>query len=201
MAYAALFFVETGSRAMNHLKNGQRWTFVTRFISGIAALGAIAATVTLVNVPSVSAQAAYGSYVGIGGSLGLTDGTQDVEPRRGGGVVAARYRILELPISLRAQALISDATAIVPTISYDIPLGWQTTAYIGAGVAIQNSDTSTSPVGNKTSFAIQPGIDYVIPNSNLVVFGNAVIAFDAYRDSGGTAAAIQGGLGWNFGER
>jgi len=186
---------------MNHLKNGQRWTFVTRFIPGIAALGAIAATVTLVNVPSVSAQAAYGSYVGIGGSLGLTDGTQDVEPRRGGGVVAARYRILELPISLRAQALISDATAIVPTISYDIPLGWQTTAYIGAGVAIQNSDTSTSPVGNKTSFAIQPGIDYVIPNSNLVVFGNAVIAFDAYRDSGGTAAAIQGGLGWNFGER
>ncbi len=182
---------------MNHQRNGQHWTLPT----GLVAWGAIATTVMLFNAPSASAQAAYGSYVGVGGSLGLTNGSQDVEPRRSGGVVAVRYGILELPISLRAQALISNATAIVPTVSYDIPLNWQTTAYIGAGLAIQNSRTSTSPVGNKTSFAIQPGIDYVIPNSNLVVFGNAVIAFDAYRDGGGTAAAIQGGLGWNFGQR
>jgi hypothetical protein len=183
---------------MNHAKSGRRW-LATGLTTGV--VGAIAAACTLLNAPSASAQAAYGSYVGIGGSLGLTDGTEGLEPKRNGGVVAVRYRILELPISLRAQALISDATAIVPTVSYDIPLSWQTTAYIGAGVAIQDSDTSTSPVGNKTSFAIQPGIDHVIPNSNLVVFGNAVIAFDAYRDSGGTAAAIQGGLGWNFGQR
>ncbi|MBW4514210.1 MAG: porin family protein [Timaviella obliquedivisa GSE-PSE-MK23-08B] len=168
---------------------------------GLLALSTIATIVALFNASHASAQAAYGSYIGVGGSLGLTDGTEDVEPRRGGGVVAVRYNILELPISLRAQALVSDVTAIVPTVSYDIPLNWQTTAYIGAGVAIQNSDTSSSPVGNKTSFAIQPGIDYVVPNSDLVVFGNAVIAFDAYRDSGGTAAAIQGGLGWNFGQR
>jgi opacity protein-like surface antigen len=191
---------------MNCFSSGQHWTLPnwtlpTGLPTGVFALSAIATLGTLFNAPYASAQAAYGSYIGVGGSLGLTDGTQDVEPRRGGGVVAVRYSILELPISLRAQALISDATAIVPTVSYDIPLNWQTTAYIGAGVAIQNSDTSTSPIGNKTSFAIQPGIDYVIPNSNLVVFGNAVIAFDAYRDSGGTAAAIQGGLGWNFGQR
>jgi hypothetical protein len=185
---------------MNHLNNGQRWTLPTGLMTGMLAWSAIATMVTLLNAPAASAQAAYGSYVGVGGSLGLTNGSED-EARRGGGVVAVRYGILELPISLRAQALISDSTAIVPTVSYDIPLNWQTTAYIGAGVAIQNSDSSTSPVGNKTSFAIQPGIDYVIPNSNLVVFGNAVIAFDAYRDSGGTAAAIQGGLGWNFGQR
>jgi hypothetical protein len=185
---------------MNHLRNGQRWTLPTEWTTGMLALSAIATMVTLFNAPAASAQAAYGSYVGVGGSLGLTNGSQD-EPRRGGGVVAVRYNILELPISLRAQALISDSTAIVPTVSYDIPLNWQTTAYIGAGVAIQTSSSSTSPVGNKTSFAIQPGIDYVIPNSNLVVFGNAVIAFDAYRDGGGTAAAIQGGLGWNFGQR
>jgi hypothetical protein len=181
----------------------------SRLAGGVGAIAlsstalSAAAGLSLLNVPAASAQAAYGSYVGIGGSFGLTDNPDNVDgsSSRAGGVVAARYRILELPISLRAQALIGDSTAIVPTVSYDIPLSWQTTAYIGAGVAIQNSETSATPVGNKTSFAIQPGIDHVFPNSNLVLFGNAVIAFDAYRDSGGTAAAIQGGLGWNFGER
>ncbi|MCU0567099.1 MAG: hypothetical protein MUF49_10935 [Oculatellaceae cyanobacterium Prado106] len=169
---------------------------------GLAALGAIATlAASLLSAPAASAQAAYGSYIGVGGSVGVTDGEDGVEPRRAGGVVAVRYRLLELPISIRAQALISDSTAIVPTVSYDIPLNWQTTAYIGAGAAIQNSDTSTSPVGNQTSFAIQPGIDFVFPYSNLVLFGNAVIAFDAYRESGGTAAAVQAGLGWNFGEQ
>lgn len=190
-------------------KNGR--DLVVRLVSGLASLGAVGAIATglcLAQAPAASAQAAYGSYVGIGGSFRASDSPDDTfatddggDSNRFGGVVAARYRILEVPISLRAQALIGDSTAIVPTVSYDIPLSWQTSAYVGVGAAIQNSETSSSPVGNKTSFVIQPGIDHVFPNSNLVVFGNAVIAFDAYRDSGGTAAAIQGGLGWNFGQR
>jgi opacity protein-like surface antigen len=185
------------------MRNSRTGSRLARVVGAIA-LSSTATGLSLLNAPAASAQAAYGSYVGIGGSFGLTDNPDNTDgssSSRAGGVVAARYRILELPISLRAQALIGDSTAIVPTVSYDIPLSWQTTAYIGAGVAIQNSETSATPVGNKTSFAIQPGIDHVFPNSNLVLFGNAVIAFDAYRDSGGTAAAIQGGLGWNFGER
>jgi hypothetical protein len=146
---------------------------------------------------TASAQAAYGSYVGIGGSLGLTDGA-DNEDSAGGAVIAARYALLEIPVSLRAQILISDATAVVPTVSYDFPIDWYTDVYIGAGIAIQNSDTNTSPVGNQTSFAIQPGIDHRIPGSRLVLFGNAIIAFDAYREGGGTAASLQGGVGLRF---
>jgi hypothetical protein len=145
-----------------------------------------------------SAQAAYGSYIGVGGSVGVANGssTGDTEA---GGVVAIRYRLLELPISLRAQALISDRTAIVPTVSYDVPLNWQTDAYIGAGVAFQDGDANnSSPLGNQTSFVIQPGIDYSFPYSNLVLFGNAIIAFDAYKEGGGTAASVQGGLGLRF---
>lgn len=85
------------------------------------------------------AQAAYGSYVGVGGSVGLQEG--------GGasGVVAIRYRLLEVPISLRTQVLAGNGIAVVPTISYDIPINWETDAYIGAGVAFTgNEDT---PVG------------------------------------------------------
>ncbi|MBE9004457.1 hypothetical protein IQ259_05280 [Fortiea sp. LEGE XX443] len=153
----------------------------------------VASTVFSLMIGSQSAQAqvAYGSYVGIGPTVGLTDGIQV------GGVLAFRYKLLEAPISFRAQALIGQNTAVVPTVSYDLPLNWQTDAYLGAGLVLTGGD-SASPVGNKISFALQPGIDYVVPNSNTVIFGNAIIAFDAYRDGGGAAVAVQGGVGLRF---
>lgn len=144
-----------------------------------------------------SAQAAYGSYVGVGGTFGINENDLG-EGRQLGGVIAVRYKLVQLPISLRAQALIGASPAIVPTISYDIPLNWQTDAYLGAGVSFGSGDRTPSPVGDKTSFALQPGIDYVIPNSNAVLFGNAIIAFDAYRDGGGPAVSVQGGVGLRF---
>jgi hypothetical protein len=180
------------------MKNLEDWK--SMFSRGAIALStaATALGLTLAIASDASAQAAYGSYVGIGPSIGLTSGSNR-EGSAVGGVIAARYRILEVPISVRAQVLISDAIAIVPTVSYDIPLNWQTDAYIGAGVAIQTGgDSDTSPIGNQTSFVIQPGVDYSLPNSRLVIFGNAIIAFDAYRDTGGTAASLQGGVGLRF---
>lgn len=137
------------------------------------------------------AQVAYGSYIGVGPTVGLSDGGQI------GGVLAFRYKLLESPISFRAQALVGQSTAVVPTVSYDLPINWQTDAYLGAGLVLAGGDTP-SPVGNKISFALQPGIDYVVPNSNTVIFGNAIIAFDAYRDGGGTALSVQGGVGLRF---
>ncbi|TAN84245.1 MAG: hypothetical protein EYR95_18015 [Phormidium sp. SL48-SHIP] len=136
------------------------------------------------------AQAAYGSYVGVGGSLGLQEGN-DVS-----GVVAVRYRLLEVPISLRTQVLAGSGIAIVPTVSYDIPIDWETDAYIGAGVAFTGSEDT--PVGNTTSFVLQPGIDRTFANSNVVVFGNAIIAFDAYEETNRTGVSIQGGVGIQF---
>ncbi len=148
------------------------------------------------NAPAVQAQAAYGSYIGIGPAVGLTRGGQN-EPSRTSGVLAVRYKFLEAPISLRAQAIIGDNTAIVPVVSYDIPLNWHTDAYIGAGASLVNGKTTT-PVGNETSFVLQPGIDYVLPNSQVVLFGNAIIAFDAYRKGGSTAVSVQAGVGLKF---
>ncbi|MGF1535304.1 MAG: hypothetical protein ACFB4J_02300 [Elainellaceae cyanobacterium] len=147
-----------------------------------------------------NAQAAYGSYVGVGASVGLTSGDSELgEDQDFSGVIAARYHFLRLPISLRAQALVfTDTDAFVPTVSYDFPINWQTDAYIGAGVAFQDDNDSASPIGNETAFVLQPGVDYSIPNSRFVVFGNAIIAFDAYEQGGGTAAALQGGVGLQF---
>jgi hypothetical protein len=165
--------------------------------AGIA-LSSIVAGVGLLLTPSAaSAQAAYGSYIGFGGSVGLTDGGID-GGSSSGGLISVRYRFLEAPISLRGQVLIGETTAFVPTVSYDIPLDWQTDVYLGAGVAIQDSNSNTSPLGNQTAFVLQPGVDYNFPYSNLVVFGNAIIAFDAYKDSNDNAASVQAGVGVRF---
>lgn len=167
-------------------------------VGGVSlAIGTSVIGLTLTTSSPASAQAAYGSYVGVGPSVGLTQGAAG-EGRQISAVIAARYKLLEVPISLRTQALLfSGTTAIVPTISYDIPLNWQTDAYIGAGYSFSNGD-QPSPIGNKNAIVLQPGIDYSLPDSNIVVFGNALIAFDAYRTAGGTAVSLQGGVGLRF---
>ncbi|SRR5579883_3401430 len=186
---------------MSHLKHVVSNKQIAQFgYSGLAALGGVALAVgmTLCTPSSASAQAAYGSYVGAGVAVGLTSGNEGGEPTRTSAVIAARYKFLKLPISIRAQALIGKRTTLVPAVSYDIPINWHADAYIGAGAVIPLDDDRTTPLGNKTAFAIQPGIDYVLPNSQFVVFGNAVIAFDAYRKGGNTAASLQAGVGLKF---
>ena len=69
--------------------------------------------------------------------------------------------------------------------------------YLGVGLVLASEDKS-STVGNKISFALQPGVDYIIPNSNTVIFGNAIIAFDSYRNRSSNAFSIQGGVSWRF---
>jgi hypothetical protein len=165
-----------------------------KFLISAIAIVPLSAAIT---TQPVLAQAAYGSYVGIGPTAGLTENSAG-DGRQVGGVVAVRYKLLKLPLSLRAQALIGASTAFVPTVSYDYAINWQTDAYLGIGAAFAGGKGIPSPVGNKISFALQPGIDYAIPNSNAIVFGNAVIAFDAYRPGGGTAFSLQGGVGLRF---
>lgn len=148
---------------------------------------------------AAQAQVAYGSYVGLGAGVGLTRDAATNDGSGIQGVIAGRYRFLTMPISARAQAFVfGDSFAVVPTVSYDFPLSWNADAYIGAGVSIPSGGNTPSVVGDKTAFVLQPGVDYMFPNSNLVAFGNAIFAFDAYRDGGNTAISVQGGVGIQF---
>lgn len=162
--------------------------------------GALAGAAGLVDAKPASAQAAYGSYVGIGAAFGLTEEADTGNGDGFAGVIAGRYRFLRMPISLRATAFVFGGSfAIVPTVSYDYPLSWNTDIYLGAGVSFPTGDDDDpSPVGNATSFVLQPGIDYMFPNSRLALFGNAIIAFNGYREGGNTAVSLQGGVGYQF---
>jgi hypothetical protein len=164
----------------------------------VCGAGLIGCVSTLAAQPS-QAQPAYGSYLGIGAGFGLSNGNTALgENSKTSLLLSGRYKFLEVPVSLRAQVLIGNSTAIVPTVSFDVPLNFDADVYIGAGVSLANTSDVT-PVGNKNSFVLQPGIDYAVPNSNLVIFGNVLFAFDAYRNSPGTTAtSLQTGLGFRF---
>lgn len=158
---------------------------------------AFAAGFTLITPSLANAQAAYGSYLGAGPAFGVTGQDPINEDRNTSAFFAVRYKFLRAPISLRSQVLVGgDGIAVVPTVSYDIPINWQADAYIGAGASIVRGDRT--PIGNKGSFVIQPGIDYALPNTNLSLFTNAIISFDGYRSNNGTAVSIQGGAGLRF---
>lgn len=164
---------------------------------GCVALGsvALAAGFTLNSLSPAQAQAAYGSYVGAGPAFGLSSG--DNSSTETSGSFAFRYKFLRAPLSVRTQVLVgSTGTAVVPTLSYDYPLDWQTDLYIGAGASVVRG--GNTPIGNKSSFVIQPGVDYAMPYSRWVLYGNAIISFDGYENNGGAGFSIQGGAGLRF---
>ncbi len=173
---------------------------VTRWKNQLAAIGgmALAAGLFVSTQSPVQAQAAYGSYIGAGASFGVTNGGGGSnETANTSGNIAVRYKFLRAPVSLRTQVLVGgNGATVVPTVSYDIPINWQGDAYIGAGASIVRGDRT--PIGNKSSFVIQPGIDYSLPNTSLVLYTNAIIAFDGYKSSNSTAVSIQAGAGLRF---
>lgn len=172
---------------------------LTKWIAPAVLATTAATAACLVQASPAEAQVAYGSYVGIGGAVGLTNDAATGQGSNFSGVIAGRYRFLEMPISVRAQAFLFGGNfAFVPTVSYDIPINWNMDAYIGAGASFTTTGGTPSPVGDKTAFVLQPGVDYIFPNSNLVAFGNAIFAFDAYSQGNNMAVSVQGGMGIQF---
>ncbi|MEL6936626.1 MAG: autotransporter outer membrane beta-barrel domain-containing protein [Cyanobacteria bacterium J06607_17] len=160
---------------------------ITRFGDRLArlaslTLGVLTASVAVAMAAQMpaNAQAAYGSYIGIGPAFG--DGEIGV-------AINGRYNILELPISIRGAAFLGEGSAFVPTVSYDYPLNFSTEIFVGAGVAFASEG---SVMGDGTAFVLQPGVDFIMDN-NLVFYGNAVVPI-----GGDTNTAIQGGIGYQF---
>ncbi len=133
------------------------------------------------------------SYIGAGATLGIG---QDNTGTPIGGNVAGRYKFNNMPASLRTSVLFGGGgTTVVPTVSYDVPFGDRANVYLGAGASIPTSDSSTL-LGNRTAFAIQPGVEVSL-SKQVLLYGNAIISVNSY-NSGATGAALQGGIGYQF---
>jgi len=138
-----------------------------------------------------------GSYIGAGisaqtlASNSSGSGTSII-----GANIAGRYKFDDAPVSVRSSVLFGNGgTSVVPTVSYDVPLGDRTNVYLGAGASVKVGGDS-SLTGNQTAFALQPGVEVSL-NKNLLVYGNAVIPFNGQTD-GSAGTSLQAGVGFQF---
>lgn len=162
-----------------------KYALTSAFVLTIAALFSLPAKADEARVPS--------SYLGAGVSLGGIN--SDISSSLGGNITG-RYKFEEAPVSFRTSVLFGNGgTSVVPTFSYDVPLGNRTNVYLGAGASVVPSN-SNSLTGDRNAFALQPGIEVSL-NKNVLLYSNAVVAINGYND-GRTATSVQGGVGFQF---
>jgi len=133
-----------------------------------------------------------GSYVGAGISLQ----SFATNPSVVGANIAGRYKFDGVPISARSSVLFGNGgTSIVPTISYDLPVGDRTNVYLGAGASFKVGGNG-SLTGDQTAFALQPGVEVSV-NKNVLLYSNAVIPFNG-QSNGSAGTSLQAGVGLQF---
>jgi hypothetical protein len=167
------------------MKSLIKYALPCAFVFTFAALLALPAKADNTKTPS--------SYVGAGVSLG---GINSDTSSALGGNITGRYKFEESPVSFRTSVLLGNGgTSIIPTFSYDVPLGDRTNVYLGAGASVVPNN-SNSLTGDRNAFAFQPGIEVSL-DKNVLLYSNAVLAINGYTD-GRTATSVQGGIGYQF---
>ncbi len=167
-------------------------------ISALCALS-IAPVVLSANAASAQARGLQGNYVGVGIGAGVTD-----EPGEGGddsvfgGNAQGRVAIPNTPISVRAAVLFGgDATAIMPMVTYDVPIANNTNLYVGGGYSFVTDDGKSTQLGNEDSVVLTTGVETGI-SQNVVVYGDVKWGIDAYENSSKDAVSLQLGVGYRF---
>jgi predicted small secreted protein len=139
-----------------------------------------------------------GNYIGAGISAGTTHGVHNNDDAVFGGNIQGRVAIPQAPVSVRGAVLFGgDATAIVPTLTYDLPIAKNTNLYVGGGYSFITSEGQNTQLGNRNSPVVTLGAESEVSKS-LVVYGDAKWAIDAYQNSTGDALSFQTGLGLRF---
>lgn len=174
-----------------------------RTLGSIISFGTLAATIiapVLLSTGSASAKPAgtQANYIGAGVSAGVTNGGQNGDAATFGGNIQGRIAAPNLPVSARGAILFSDDTsAIIPMVSYDIPVTNNANAYIGAGYSFVESNGQPTPLGNRDAVVITAGAEAQI-GQRIVVYGDTKLGIDAYQNSPAEAVSIQVGAGYRF---
>lgn len=159
----------------------------------------IAASIFLsANIANAKPAGMDGNYIGAGISAGTTRGVGNSDDAVFGGNIQGRYAIPQAPVSVRGAVLFGgDATAIVPVLTYDLPIAKNTNLYFGAGYSFITDGGENTQLGDKDAAVITLGAESGV-SKNVVVYGDAKWAIDAYENSNGDALSLQTGVGWRF---
>jgi len=75
------------------------------------------------------------------------------------------------PVSARGAILFNDeSAALMPMISYDVPVTNNANVYLGAGFTLCDGEGKLTPLGNKDAVVLTTGLKL---SQNIVVYGDA----------------------------
>jgi hypothetical protein len=168
----------------------------------IAALTATAMAPALLFAGSASAQpkGTNANYIGGGVSAGVTNGgsTTGGDAATFGGNIQGRLTTPVSGVSARGAVLFSDETsAIMPMVSYDVPIAKNTNAYIAGGYSFVESDGKPTPLGNQNAPVVSVGVESQVGDS-IVLYGDTKLGINAYQNSPASAVSFQAGAGFKF---
>lgn len=170
-------------------------SFVT--LSTLAAT-AIAPMLLSADIAAAKPTGTDANYIGAGVAAGVTNGGQDGDAATFGGNIQGRVTTSKAPVSLRGAVLFSDDTsAIMPIVSYDVPITNNANVYVGAGYSWVESNGQPTPLGNEDSPVVTVGAEAQL-GRNLVVYGDTKVGIDAYQNSPASAVSVQLGGGYRF---
>lgn len=173
-----------------------------KFLATCSTLVALTISPWFLSAGAASAQTKgmVGSYVGAGGAFGVTDGGTDrtSDDRTSGGNIQGRVTVPTVPVSLRGSVLWTDDTsAIIPTLTYDIPIARNTNVYAGVGYSFVEKESQPTPLGNKDAVVLTTGVESAVVG-DVILYGDAKLGINAYKGSPASAFSLQGGVGYRF---
>lgn len=166
----------------------------------LSAMSAIAAAPLFLSANAALAKPAGmdGSYVGAGISPGFTNGGQDGDAATFGGNIQGRIDIDKVPVSVRGAVLFSDETsAIMPIVTYDVPVADNTNLYAGVGYSFVEAEGKPTPIGNRNAPLLTVGVEREVVD-RLVLYSDTKLGISAYEDSPASALSFQVGAAYRF---
>lgn len=154
------------------------------------------ANVVVVNTPT---RGFDGAYVGGGVAAGVTNGGQQGDAATLGGNIQGRIApFANVPVSARAAILFGrETTAIMPLVTYDIPVAANTNLYVGGGYSFVEKNGKPTPLGNRDAAVVTVGAESSVTR-DIVVYGDAKLGIKAYENSPASALSFQAGVGYRF---
>ena len=108
-----------------------------------------------------------------------------------------RYDLPNSPLSARGSVFFvnKDVKAVMPTLSYDLPVANSTNVYAGAGYAfVKNPGT---PLGDRDGVVLTTGVEAGV-GDGLVIYGDAKLHLNRDRTDKDSPVKLQVGAGYRF---
>jgi hypothetical protein len=133
---------------------------------------------------------------GVGGSV--TNGGTGSDGLNFGGNIQGRAPIAGTPVSVRGTVFFNgNNSAIVPVVTYDLPVAPGTNVYAGVGGAFVQNQGVNSPIGTRDSVVLNAGVETQVAKG-VVAYTDAKLGINAYQGSPASAVGLSAGVGIQF---